>query len=89
MVGIIRDPNFVRDSFWISSLDWMFKATEEPNDSVEFASTNYLLARMGKNLMVVVKLPDNAEDMTAEEVEKFVTDTFDSFDETCPPSIEA
>ena len=63
------DPNMVRDVFWTSSLDKMFEALKEQNDpdAVEMAAWNYYLVRISDDVMMVIKLPENAEDMSEEE----------------------
>jgi hypothetical protein len=88
MTGLLRDPNMVRDAFWISAIDKMFDATEEPKEPIEFARTNYMLARLNDNLMMLVKLPENAEHMSELEIYDYVNTTFDSLDPDMLPAKE-
>lgn len=78
-MSFTTDPNLVRDCFWTSSLDKMFAALKEQNDpdAVEMAAWNYFLVRISDDVMMVVKLPENAEDLSEEEQEAFMTQITD------------
>ena len=71
----LLDPNLVRDSFWISSLNKMFGALKEQDDPnpVEFAGDDYFILGLSDEVLMVVKLPENYAQMSVEEVEQFMT----------------
>lgn len=80
--------NMVQDSFWASSLDKIFKTLNESEDqpAVEMAAMRYCMVRCTDELIMVVKLPENFEDMTEEEAERFLDQVGDNlFRELTPP----
>jgi hypothetical protein len=75
-MSMFENPNFVRDVFWTVTLNRMFEATEglDEVDRIEFVDMNYMIIRIMPDVAVIVKLPENAENYSEEQIAQFMSD---------------